>query len=370
MGLSPLRDALAQTAMTAHQRATPFKGDIDSALDAFQSVRAGLERQVRSGDLTIKAARERAYEAAQRLRTHLFEQAESYSPVPRVFLDRLVETSETRRRARGIQSLESLQRENNRLLRQMLIEQQLLNRAAEFEGKAFVRPIQGGAPAPTLESLLLFHESSRQAGDDAAVEWARRQLEAIRPRTVDPNDLHKIDVATDRPDRVNGRIVMRYAEALRGQSNEQIEAFVHEAVESADANACVAAFLLAREASEGISLRWVRETLDGLARFPDSALETLRSREAEARQSDAEAARTSAAFAVAIAEAEARFPDLRPPTEEELARRERVRSLPIAADNEPVGLNLARRGVLRGESKLDEGGRDLAAAATILDQSH
>jgi len=61
-----------------------------------------------------------------------------------------------------------------------LIEQQLQNRAREFEGKTFVRSFTGGQPAPTLDSLLRFHETSSLAGDEAAQEWSRRQLESAR----------------------------------------------------------------------------------------------------------------------------------------------------------------------------------------------
>src|SRR6185437_10047896 len=133
---------------------------------------------------------------------------------PRIFLDRLVEVGNARKRARERQSTEGLQRETNRLLRQTLIEQQLQSRAAEFEGRTFVRPAHGGVPVPTLDALLSFHEMAGNAGDEAAMEWARRQLEGFRTRVVEPQDQRRIDLACDRPDLVNPRLVETYVESL------------------------------------------------------------------------------------------------------------------------------------------------------------
>jgi hypothetical protein len=352
MGLSPLRNALGQTGLAAYRLDTPFKNEADAALASFQSVRSELERQVRQGDLTLKAARERASSAAQQLREHLSRLSENYSPVPRLFLDRLVTVSDNRKRARELQTTASLQRENNQLLRQLLIEHQIVNRASEFEGKTYARPLQGGPATPTLSSLLTFHETSAQAGDEAALEWTRRQLEGFRNKTLDSTDQRRIDQAVDRPDRVNLRLVQSYVEAVRGQSHDQIEVFVHEAIQAADANACAAAFLMAREAPEGTALAWVRSALDGVDRFPESALAALRSWEAGARSADAEAARTAADFTATIAELEARFPELDAPSPGAIARRERIRTKPVAQDDEPIGLNLSRRGLMRDDLTL------------------
>ncbi len=123
------------------------------------------------------------------------------------------------------------------------------------------------------------------------MEWARRQLEGFRSRTVDAEDQRRIDLACDRPERVNPRLVDTYVEALEGSDPEGLETFVTHALEDRDANACMAAFLLARQAPEGDQPRWVRMVLNGLGSFPDAALSTLRSVEAEARAADAEAAR-------------------------------------------------------------------------------
>jgi hypothetical protein len=345
MALNVLRDALGRAGLRAYHQDSPFKDEADAALGGFRAVREELEKQVKRGNLTPKVAREKAAEAAGRLRDDLTRRSEGYSPVPRAFLDRLIEASDARKRARDNLSIEGLQRETNRLLRQSLIEQQLLNRAGEFEGRAFVRPIHGGQPAPTLDRLLEFHETASHAGDEAAREWARRQLEGFRSRVVDPEDHRRIDLACERPDRVNPRIVGRYIEAMQGRDAVELETLAAQAIASRDANACTAAFLLARQEPGGPSVRWVRSVLSGLGEFPEASLETLRAFEADARRAEADAARAQAEYALALAEAEARFPGLEAPSAADVERHARVQSKPLAAPHEPIGLAFQRRGL-------------------------
>ena len=344
MPLHPFREALGKAGSSALHHDQSFKAEAEASLAAFQTLRDDLERKVRRGDVTIKFAREQAAAAATQLQKTLLEKAQGYSPIARVFLDRLIEANNLRKRARDHLSIEGLQRETNRLLRQSLIEQQMQTRAREFEGMTFARPMTGGQPAPTLDSLLAFHESASLGGDEAAQEWARRQLEAIRPRILDQADLRKIDLACDRPEAVNPRLVATYVEALPKGDAEAMEMFVSQAIDSRDANACVAAFLLAREGPAGVSTRWVRNVLSGLNSFPDAALSTLRTLEAEARTADAEAARAQADYAIAVAQAQVSFHGVEPPSEQELLRQARVRAKPVAELGQPIGLALDRRG--------------------------
>src|SRR5438105_4537281 len=132
MPLNLPRHIMQRSAEEAARHTTPFQAEADAALARFQAVRSELERNVRRGDLTVKAAREQAAIAASELRTQLFTTSEGYSPVPRAFLDRLIAAGQARAKARENQSIEGLQRETNRLLRQALIEQQMETRAVEF----------------------------------------------------------------------------------------------------------------------------------------------------------------------------------------------------------------------------------------------
>jgi hypothetical protein len=345
MPLNPLRDALSRSARAAAGVDSPFRSLAEEALNGFRATRSELLRQVRRGDLTPKVARQRAAEAADALRRDLLARAETFSPASRPFVERLTQIGEARRSAREALSIEGLQRETNRLLRQTLIEQQLVNRQVEFEGRTYVRPMTGGAPAPSLQGLLAFHEEATQAGDDAAREWARRQLEGLRSRTTAPEDLQRIDMACDRPDRVNPRIVARYIEAMSAADASDLERFATEALTSSDANACCAAFALAREAPEGMAARWVRDVLEGISRFPDAAIQSLRAWEAEARSREVQAAQAHAEHILALAEAEVRSIEDAAPSAEEIRRQERIASRPAAAAHEPIGLTLDRRGL-------------------------
>ena len=94
----------------------------------------------------------------------------------------------------------------------------------------------------------------------------------FRNRVFNDEDLRKIDLASDRPDRVNLRLVDVYVQSLSGRSPEELETFVDRATAEGDANACVAAFFLARREPAGPRLRWVRKVLSGLPEFPDAAL--------------------------------------------------------------------------------------------------
>lgn len=213
MSLNPLRDALSQAGLAAARHDSPFAAESDAALATFRAVRTNLERQVRRGEVTPKAARQSAAEAAAKVRRDLLPRAEGFSPVPPVFLERLVKAADARKASRERGSLESLQRETNRLLRHALIESQLAGRTAEFEARAFVRSMTGGPASPTLDSLLRFSREAEDGGDEAAQEWGRRQLEAFRPRVPGTEDQARIDSACDRPERLNPRIVVRYVEA-------------------------------------------------------------------------------------------------------------------------------------------------------------
>lgn len=349
MALNPLRDALGQSGLRAARSESPFKAEADAALAGFRAFSRDLRNRVGAGDLTPKVARTQAAEAAGKFREELLARSENFSAAPRAFADRLAEAAVVRKRARDNMSLEGLQRETNRLLRQNLVEQQLTTRVPEFEARAFVRPIHGGRPAPTLQSLIAFHESAIHAGDDTATEWSRRQLEMFRARVADPDEQRRIDRACDRPDQVNPRIVATYLDAMRDRDAAELEAFVAHAIEGRDANACMAAFLLARQAPEGPALRWVRSTLNGLNEFPDAALSSLRAWEAEARVEEAEAARAHAEYAVEIALAEARFPGLEAPSAAELEQQARLMSRPVASAGEPIGLAVDRRGLTADE---------------------
>ena len=351
--LNPLRAALNRAGLETQQPSTPFSERTDAEIAHFQAIRDDLIRQVRRGDLTVKVARERAAAAAEGAKTALKRQADGFSPTPRALLDRLIETTAARRVARENASLEALQRETNRLLRDSVVEMRLVVRAAEFEAKTFVRPMTGGTPAPTLDGLLALARSSGEAGDEVAQEWSRRHLEAIRPQVTEASDLRRIDLATDRPDVVNTRLVESYLAALDGQPPEALRTFLHQAIESGDANACVTAFALIRQfpaaSDDPFAVEATRHVLTNLSRFPDAALTTLRGWEADARRLDTEAAQAQVDLVAARLDAESRLAGLENPTAAEVDRSSRIEAKPLVQPGEAIGLTLARRGQLPGD---------------------
>jgi hypothetical protein len=348
--LNPLREIVERLGRRSVDRPSPFKSEAESMLEAFRAERSAIEQKVKHGDLTPKVARQQAASLAENVEKALKQRAGEYSSVSRAFLDRLIEASERRKLAGERSSLEGLQRETNRLLRSVLIEQQIQVRRDEFEARAYFRPVAGGQPAPTLETLLAFHSHASVAGDDSAAEWGRRQLEAFRPLVQNPDDQRRIDLATDRADRVNPRLVAAYVDAMQEQPPEEMAHFVAESVASKDANACMAAFVMAREVPDGIRHRWVRQVLEGIEEFPDTALTTLRALEATARDEDREAALAQAEFAIVQAFAEAKLPGLEAPSEAERARRDAIAAKPAARPGEAIGLALDRRGAFEGEA--------------------
>lgn len=363
MSLNPQRDAMARLGREAQNRPSPFSTEAEAALASFRDQRRALERQVRDGDITTKAARRAAGEAAEALGAELLRRAESLRTPSHARLDRLAETRRARERTRAAASLESLQRETNRLLRLSLVEQQIVNRAPEFEGRTFVRPLTGGSPSPTLDSLLALHERAQIDGDEAAQEWARRQLEAMRPRVVNPEDQLRIERATDRPDRISPVLVQKYVEVFETLDMAAREQFVDQALEAADATALCAAFRAAREATNeaGLEPRWARTLVEALDRLPDSALSALQQDERAACDEAIAAARAQADYAIAVARAEADLSDLTAPTEAELRRRDRARSVAPAALSEPIGLTAQRRGLLPDEYEAAQAQGDGAA---------
>jgi hypothetical protein len=351
MALNPLREALTRSGLEAARVATPFQAQAQDRLAAYRAVRSRLEQDVRQGDLTVRVARTRAREEAESLERDLLGLAETFSARPPALRDRLAEARRARLAASAVASLESLQRETNRLLRESLVEQQVINRSKEFEGRAFVRPLSGGAPNPTLESLLAFLDRSAAAQDAAAAEWSRRQIEAIRPQYPSDEDQRRIDAACDRPDRVNPHVVARYIDRLDGATDEEMDKFVEEAIAASDAGACCAAFRMARAArvDDGPEPSWMTRLSRAIDLFPEAAIATLWTWETEEQAAEIEAARAVARFAADQAAAESELRGLVAPTEADLERRARLASRPLAGPAEPIGLNAARRGLDAGE---------------------
>ena len=189
MAMNPLRDALGQSGLRASRSDSPFRAEAESALSSFRAIGQDLRRRVEAGDITPKVARQQADEAASLFRDDLLRRCEGFSSAPRAFADRLVEAANARKRGpREHVAGEPPARDEPAPPPEP--RRAAVDHAASPSSRAaaFVRPIHGGQPVPTLQSLVAFHDSALQAGDETALEWSRRQLESFRSRVVDPDD--------------------------------------------------------------------------------------------------------------------------------------------------------------------------------------
>ncbi len=339
-----------------------LRAEGDRALADFRGALADVQRRVRRGDMTPRAARERAAVAAAELRDDLHRRARSFQGAPAPFADGLARERAAREKAGRAPTIDALQRETNELLRTLLVEQQLGTRVGEFESRTFARPIGGGQPVPTVEGLLAFLDESEGQGDATAVEWARRQLAAQRPLVIDEGLARRVDRARRRPHEVDPSAVAEFVAALEDRPAAGLAEFVAQAIAAGDASACVAAFVAARQSGDPADSAGVREVIAGLSRFPRPALDALAGWEQAARLEESDAALERVGYAVASAQAEARLDGLEAPRESDLRRADRILGRTPALAGEPLGLALQRRGLRYDEladlDLLDQDDRD------------
>ncbi len=346
MALHSLRETLGGRGLRAEHAKLYFRTQADAALDQFRTFRENLRREVRRGELTPKVARERAADAANQLTEGLHKHCQEARSTPSIFGERLAEVYNKRQLAKATPTLETLQRETNRLLQANLVEQQIHNRNREFQSKTFERPVTGGEPAPTLRGLLQFHENAKVSGDESAREWSRRQLEGMKDQIVNPEDRKRLEQLCDLPGSLRADRVSEVLSELDHQDPSLLNQLSDEVIDSADPNACVALYLRAREAA-GVDVDnepWVTHLLGRLDAFPDSALDCLKTWEQDARTEENQMLHQEAERTGLIAKREAALPGLQTPQPHELVSIDRIDRLPAVAPGEQIGLSLQRRG--------------------------
>ena len=157
-----------------------------------------------------------------------------------------MQVADARKAARENASLDTLQRETNRLLRQALIEQQIVTRA----GKSKAAPMCGRWRAASRRRRSTACSPSTTTPPRPAMTQPRigpaASSKACGPSFPRAEDQHRVDLACDRPDRVNPVLVARYLEALQEAAPETLDGFVAQAIETRNADAYCAAFASAR----------------------------------------------------------------------------------------------------------------------------
>ncbi len=344
MNLNPKSHPSFQNHRLLNSPPAPRTGQFDAAVADLRRLKDDLQGQVRRGETTLRMARE-AYRAQvesarNRIQADATGQLRQEHPLASRLRCALLQSQQDT----ATPSLETLQRETNRLLKLNLVEQQILARQREFEAKTHVRTSPAAPPAPTVDSLILFHQQAKVQKDEAATEWARRQLDVIRPQVVSAQSLEQIDRATEQADRPNPRIIDRYIRALEPADAAERERFVSEALASADPDACIVAYLMARDVEDGHRVRWVRQLADGLDRFPTEAIEALCKIEDQERERRGSAIDGEVQDVLRDLSHDNGLPDSLAPSPEHMEHQSRIAARPLAQPGESIGLAVNRRG--------------------------
>jgi len=155
------------------------------------------------------------------------------------------------------------------------------------------------------------------SGDEVALEWSRRQLEGFRNRVFNEDDIRKIDLATDRPDRVQSPDRRRLCRVARGLSADELETFVEKAIDGGDRQRLYRGFRPGPPGPRGAQDSLGAQGPLGPCRFPGRGLERpsggSRPRPGRARPRPRRPRRK---FAIARAEAEVALDGLEGPDRE------------------------------------------------------
>ena len=164
-------------------------------------------------------------------------------------------------------------REIERLTRRRLVDQEIKDRLSEFHENVQ----DGDAVSPSFSTLHAFYKESEVRGDEAALEWSRRQLENRFGRATE-EQRDQIDLVGDRSDTVHTRLVARFrqdAEAYGPHDLTGFELLASRALAGLMPNECAAAYLVAVSRTKGTAGVWVKRVYDGIETFHDAAIRYL-----------------------------------------------------------------------------------------------
>lgn len=315
-------DNIKGKSIRAAQTPSAFATHAAEFVDTFASHRAAVESQIRAGDLGLRQAREHLAKLAAQATADLAERAGRFTVVPphlRQLIDRAEATQRTARESKGT---DALLRDLIALHRETIRESQLATRAQTFQARrdaiesAIDLNHKRGQPG-TLAGLRAYHDEAVASGDDAATEWARRELRAMRP-TVGPDDQRTIDHVTRRPDVVTPSLVSEHLADLQRMDDTGRAAFAAKVAAEPDASAAVALWSFAA-AFEGKAGDWRNKALASIDTLPEAAVADLSRWESTHRQADADAARVHADLAADRIRQLASLEGVEPPSAQDLA---------------------------------------------------
>jgi len=316
---------------------TELKSRWESLSADFRRRRDDLAQLVRDGEMTVKAARNRAAELAEELAKALETMTLKEKSRKPLLSNKLAEAERARHKPLSPDAARSKTME---LLMHNLTELQIANRKDEFEARTFVKAAANMTPVPSIEKLFELLNQATESGDAPAAEWSRRQLERLREFTADESVRDRIDLACDRPRVLNRRLIRKYLEGIvpRLQEKGFVEALLEKAIEAEDANACAAVFEIARIEPESVRPEALERIMASLERIPDQAIRFACRTDRDAAVEETGRIDRFLGISKAWIEKMAQLDEVRQPTEAELQRIERAASLPPLATDEPIGL--------------------------------
>ena len=311
---------IRELAIAAFRTPSLLQGTAARAADAMRDVAALSAGQVRSQEVGLAAARRAAADHASRIKADLREQAAKVAPGDPAVRAALASRGEHIKTMAKFGAPEGQAAETNRLLRKLALEMELANRRDELKAKGFSRHPGKGNDAPLVarpEGLLDLIETASVAGDDVALEWARRELAGCRHLAVSAELLERVDLATTRPGEFNPAVCERHLATLRQRTPADPGALLDDLVKANDVTGLVALVAWANASGDPAAVTAVVQRAAGL---PAPAVDALRQIDAEATTAARAAARAHVELAEAQIDAAARLEGVDPAAEAALAR--------------------------------------------------
>lgn len=318
------------------------KQKFEERLEDFSQRKSDLIQMVNEGEMTLKAARQRAQELAAEMQQVVERTVKDQKAHVPPLSQKLAESVRNRKKAK---STEELQREILNVMTKNLVELQISNRSPEFEARTYVKNGPNQVAAPSMEKLFEYLKESELRDDQAAAEWSRRQLENMKPFMVSPEMRERIDLVCDRPGALNPSLITKYQMAIVGRLAEPgfLEALISQAIETNDANACSAIFQIARQEMQMLRPEAQTKLMAVLDQFPSQAFsDALRIDSDMNHQTQLEIEQFEA-MTLAFIEHSATLEGVNQPTELEVKRRQQIAERSALPMGEGIGLAIVHQ---------------------------
>jgi hypothetical protein len=310
---------------------------LEPVLDEFQMRRNELYSLVREGEMTLKFANTRVRELSEIVQSKIQDSLNDFRSQTSPLSDALVSAMKSKQVE---ESMPHAQKKMLDLLRANLVESQIMNRIKEFESRTYQRNSADQQPTPSVMKLMEMVQKARLDNDDSALEWARRQLEQLRPFVFSETLKDQIDLLTSRPGTVNRDLVEKYKLQIKNywETPRVIQRFLERGIETRDANACLAVFEMARTNQENTPLELIESISKNMKSFPEFVLNYAAECDAIQKVQETEQLSQLETLASAYLDAGSDLGDVEVLTERELGMQRRIEALANSENPAPLGL--------------------------------